>query len=237
MSASRPTCIPPACLSELSVRTFCIFPRELSSRQRTLSIVLEELSGAREGPMIISMPHTARLQQRYDHRLRNLVQRTRDVTVATDLGVPRSTARGWLGPTATVVIGLDVVDLTEPELRREILKLRRRVQKLTALLHRALALLRTSKFSLSGERLPEGRAKMRILRAVDRAREYLPLQAVLRFPRVSPNRFHAWCRRQRRRSASAGTSGRAAELLLSQGCLRITPSLDRDTWCSMHRRT
>ena len=87
------------------------------------------------------MPTMARLQQHYDHRLRSLVQRTGDVTVATDLGVPRSTARGWLGATRTVVIGLDVVDLTEPELRREILKLRRRVQKLTALLQLALALL------------------------------------------------------------------------------------------------
>jgi len=66
--------------------------------------------------MIISMPTTARLQQHYDHRLRNLVQRTGDVTVATNLGVPRSTAVGWLGTTARVVIGLDVVDLTEPEL-------------------------------------------------------------------------------------------------------------------------
>jgi hypothetical protein len=47
--------------------------------------------------MIISMPTIARSQQRYDHRLRNLVERTGDVTVATDLGVPRSTARGWLG--------------------------------------------------------------------------------------------------------------------------------------------
>jgi hypothetical protein len=46
-------------------------------------------------------------------------------------------------------------------------------------------------------RLPDGRAKMRILRAVDRARGYLPLRAVLRFLRVSPSRFHAWCRRQR----------------------------------------
>ena len=163
--------------------------------------------------MIISMPTTARLQQRYDHRLRNLVQRTGDVTVATDLGVPRSTARGWLGTTPTVVIGLDVVDLTEPELRREILKLRRRVQKLTALLHLVLALLRTSEFSLSGERLPEGRAKLRILRAVERAREYLPLRAVLRFLRVSPNRFHAWCRRQR-----------ACVLDDHSSCPRISPS-------------
>ena len=147
--------------------------------------------------MIVSMPTTARPQQRYDHRLRHLVQRTGDVTVATDLGVPRSTARGWLGAAPTVVVCLDVADLTEPELRQEVLKLRRRVQKLTALLRLALALLRTSGFRLTGERLPDGRAKTRILRAVDRAREYLPLRAVLRFLRVSPSRFHAWRRRQR----------------------------------------
>jgi hypothetical protein len=48
--------------------------------------------------MIRSMPTTARPQQRYDHRLRNLVQRTGDVTVATDLGVPSPARRrvpGW----------------------------------------------------------------------------------------------------------------------------------------------
>ena len=93
------------------------------------------------------------------------------------------------------VVCLDVADLTEPELRQEVLKLRRRVQKLAALLRLALALLRTSGFSLTGERLPDGRAKMRILRAVDRAHEYLPLRTVLRFLRVSPSRFHAWRRR------------------------------------------
>jgi len=67
--------------------------------------------------MIVAMPTMARRQQRYDHRLRNLVQRTGDVTVATDLGVPRSTARGWLGG-PTVVVCLDVADLTESELRQ-----------------------------------------------------------------------------------------------------------------------
>ena len=63
--------------------------------------------------MIVSMPTTARAQQRYDHRLRDLVQRTGDVTVATDLGVPRSTARGWLGAAPTVVVCLDVVPIGE----------------------------------------------------------------------------------------------------------------------------
>jgi hypothetical protein len=96
--------------------------------------------------MIVSMPTTARPQQRYDHRLRDLVHRTGDVTVATDLGVPRSTARGWRGAAPTVVVCLDVVGLTEPELRQEVLKLRRRVQKISALLRLAMALLRTSRF-------------------------------------------------------------------------------------------
>jgi len=93
-------------------------------------------------------------------------------------------------------VSLEVANLTEPELRQEILKLRRRVEKLAALLRLALALLHTSGFRLSGERLPDGHAKRRILRAVDRAREYIPLRAVLRFLRVSPSRFQAWRRRQ-----------------------------------------
>ena len=146
--------------------------------------------------MIRPVPTTARPQQRYDHRLRHLVQRTGDVTIATRLGVPRSTTRGWLGSAPTMVVCLDVADLGEPELRQELLKLRRRVQKLTALLRLALALLRASGFRLTGHRLPDGRAKRRILRAVDRAHEYLPLRAILRFLHLSPSRFHAWHRRQ-----------------------------------------
>jgi putative transposase len=146
--------------------------------------------------MIRSMPPMTRPQQRYDHRLRYLVRRTGDVTLATNLGVPRSTARGWLGAAPTSVISLDVADLTEPELRQEVLKLRRRVQKLTALLRFSLALLRTSGFRLAQERLPDGRDNTRILRAVDLARAHLPLQAVLRLLEVSPSRFHAWAGRK-----------------------------------------
>ena len=109
----------------------------------------------RERPKIILMPTTTRPQQRYDHRLRNLVQRSGDVTVATDLGVPRSTARGWLGAAPTVVVCLDVADLTESELRQEVLKLRRRVQKLTAVLRLALASRRAELLCLNAE-TPQG---------------------------------------------------------------------------------
>jgi putative transposase len=146
--------------------------------------------------MIISMLTTARPQRRYDHRLRSLVQRTGDVTIATNLGVPRSTARGWVGRAPKAVVSLDVTDLSASALQQEVLELRRRVKKLTALLRLALALLRSSGSTLTHERLPDGRAKMRILRAVDHAREFVPLRALLRFLRLSPSRFHTWRRPQ-----------------------------------------
>ena len=70
------------------------------------------------------------------------------------------------------------------------------MKKLTALLRLALALLRSSGFALTHERLPDERAKIRILHAVDRARAFVPLRALLRFLRLSPSRFHAWRRLQ-----------------------------------------
>src|SRR6516225_6293057 len=137
----------------------------------------------------------ARPQQRSDHRLRELVHRAGDPTIATVLGVPQSTARGWVRTVPTVVIGLDVPDLSEHELRQEVLKLHRRVEKFAALLRLALVLLSVSKFTLAGERLPDGHDKQRILRAIDQARACIPLRALLQFLRLSPSRFHAWRRR------------------------------------------
>ena len=71
------------------------------------------------------MPTTTRLQRRYDHRLRELVQTTGDVDLAIRHGVPRSTARGWLTKTTTEVVSLDVLELDIIRLQREVILLRR----------------------------------------------------------------------------------------------------------------
>jgi putative transposase len=146
--------------------------------------------------MIIRMTTSRRPQQRYDHRLRDLIHHTGDATIATDLGVPRSTARGWLRKAPTVAVTMDVTNVKTLELQQEVLELRRRVKKLKALLRLAVALLRSSGFTLTHERLPDGRDKTRILRAVERARDFVPLPPILRFLQVSPSRFHAWRRLQ-----------------------------------------
>jgi hypothetical protein len=68
--------------------------------------------------MIIRMTTRFRPQQRYDHRLRDLVRRTGDLTIAADLGVPRSTAWGWLRPAPTIVGSLEVADLDHGWLKK-----------------------------------------------------------------------------------------------------------------------
>ena len=88
-------------LVAMSLRTWSAAPRRVVGVER----------GARtadDRPMTT----TARPQQRYDYRLRELVHRTRDVTVATDVGVPRSTARDWLRVAPQAVVSLDVTTLS-----------------------------------------------------------------------------------------------------------------------------
>ncbi len=76
------------------------------------------------------------------------------------------------------MVCLDVADLSEPELRREVLKLRRRVQKLTALLRLALAVLRTSGFRLTESDLKTPKPRCGVLRAADWAHKHLLAAAV-----------------------------------------------------------
>jgi hypothetical protein len=125
------------------------------------------------------MSERGRQQRVYDHRLRSLVRETGDLGVATTMGVPSSTARGWLRAQAREVVSLDVVGKREEELTAEIVRLRRRVRILGVVVGLLLAVLRISGFKLEARRLPVGRTRSALLRRVERAREILPLSAIL----------------------------------------------------------
>ena len=117
--------------------------------------------------------------------------------MAIELGIPRSTAIGWLGDSPRQVVSLDLFSLDEQELQHQVLMLRRRIRKLHGLLRLLLTMLHLSEVSLANERVPEGKAKAALLRAVDRSREFLPLRNVLRVLGLSPARYHAWKRSQK----------------------------------------
>ena len=143
------------------------------------------------------MTTTFRRQQRYDHRLRELVRRTGELRLATDRGVPRSTARGWLGASSNAVVSLHGADRTEAELRQEILTLQRRVQS-----WRPCSGSRSSCDHAASVRSPASGSwtvptRRDSCAPSSRARTSIPLRGILRFLHLSPSRFYAWRRRQR----------------------------------------
>ena len=143
------------------------------------------------------MSSTNRIQRRYDHRLRALVRTTGDLGLAVRHGVPRSTARGWLTRTSTEVVTLDVLELDTVRLQHEVILLRRRIARLRSLLCLVVTVLKVSGFSLSRTRLPEGAAKLQVLRAIERSRSHFHLRAVLRHIGLSHARYHDWIRNDR----------------------------------------
>ncbi|QDT27542.1 hypothetical protein Enr10x_28600 [Gimesia panareensis] len=80
------------------------------------------------------MSNRKRRQRTYDHRLKELVRSTGNIDIALQRGVPRSTARGWLTKNMSDVITVDVLDMSLVELQREVVALRRRNDRLIALL-------------------------------------------------------------------------------------------------------
>ena len=94
------------------------------------------------------------------------------------------------------MISIDVVQLDAINLQNEVLQLRARLQKLNALLRVMIVVLKLSGYALNHERVPDGKQKRILLRAIERSRPTLPLRSVLRVIRLSQSRYHAWTRKE-----------------------------------------
>jgi len=138
------------------------------------------------------MTSTNRTQQRYDHRLRDLVRSSGNIKHATQLGVPRSTADGWLTSNQVEIVTVDIFDMDILSLQKEVLVLRNRIKWIVALFRLVVALMKVSGFSLDNSRLPDGSKKTRLLRAIELSLSVLPLRVALRILRLSPSRYHSW---------------------------------------------
>ena len=78
------------------------------------------------------MPTGTCTQRCYDH-LKELVRTTGNIDIVLESGVPRYTAYGWLNRSCAEVVSLDVHDAETTDLQRDVVQLRRRNARLTAL--------------------------------------------------------------------------------------------------------
>ncbi len=74
----------------------------------------------------------------------------------------------------------------------EILTLRARIQKLSAIIRLLLVFIQVLGIRLDETRLPEGAAKARLLRAIDRSKDSLSLKGALKVLGLSTSRYHRW---------------------------------------------
>lgn len=118
--------------------------------------------------------------------------------IATRLGVPRSTAAGWLRRKEGKVITAEPLLAREKELHAEVVRQRRRAHAFRAVVRLLVALLRALGVELNWKPLPDGEAKCGLHRAIDRALIGVRLRRVLRILGLSPSRYHAWRRSELR---------------------------------------
>ena len=136
---------------------------------------------------------TSRIQRRYDHRLQAIIKSSGSIEIALEHGIPRSTARGWLrGHVSPPVVSTDVIDQDTASLQLEVLALRRKIKRLTALLRLMFVVFKLSQFSFAKTRVQEAKDKQRLLAAIDRCRKHLPLRTVTRLIGLSRSRYHEW---------------------------------------------
>ena len=144
------------------------------------------------------MLNTATISSRtrcaYDHRLRDQVVRSGTRCLPKHVAIPRSTVCTWRRRGSRPVVTIEPLDQDRQQLVDTIAKLDRRARILAAVVRILLAMLRASGFTFAGDRLPEGSAKARILRAITSAKPFLPLAMILRIVHIEPGRYRRWNR-------------------------------------------
>ena len=120
------------------------------------------------------------------------IQRTPDLFPV--LNLPRSTASGWLRGEFKPALGTELASRTEAELHAENARLKRRSLVLVTVVRLLLVLVRISGCRLTGDRLPDGKAKTEVLKAITAAKKAVPLKSALRILGLSPSRYRAWRR-------------------------------------------
>ena len=130
----------------------------------------------------------------YDYRIQEAICESGDRDLFPELNIPRSTIRCWINRGLSDVVSCGLAADDHAELVAQIERLRHRTALLGAVVALLVAVLRASKIQLDYERIPNGDAKSILLRAIDRTRKVLPLRVALRITRLSPSRYHGWCR-------------------------------------------
>jgi len=116
--------------------------------------------------------------------------------VALELGVPRSTAYGWIRNEPPEVVTLDVLNLNEQQLQYELTKIKKKCKRLLAIIRLLVVMIRTVGIRIDYSRIPDTHRKTKILHVIESTKTILPLKSALKIIGISSSRYHLWDKKQ-----------------------------------------
>jgi hypothetical protein len=147
--------------------------------------------------MTLTVANVPSARRAYDHRLREHAVRCGAKTVARHVHISRSTISTWRRRGLRSVVSAEPVGHSLQQALDSSARREKRARVLAAVVRLLFALLRASGFSLDENRLPQGKAKAGLLRAITSAQAFLPLATILHLIGVEPGRCHAWRRAEK----------------------------------------
>ncbi len=129
----------------------------------------------------------------YDHRIREAIVASGDPNLFPELNIPSSTARTWLKEGCRAVVSFSSDELA---LRIQLAHLEKQLKILRVVVRLLLACKRISDRALDHQRLNDGAKKKTLLRALDKARSFLPLKSALHIVGLTRGRYHSWVNRE-----------------------------------------
>ena len=138
-----------------------------------------------------------RKQKTYDHRLKlKVCQGDQSPRTTDNTPIPRSTMSTWKSRVPKPVVTL----LTEQplaaegeldSLRTENQRLKKQLAAMRSIVMLLLTMLRLSRFSLDGERLPDEADNRRLIRRIPRSTRFFKLTSLLKRIGLTSSRYHA----------------------------------------------
>lgn len=135
-------------------------------------------------------------RRHYDHRIRQAIVATGNPHLFPSLKIPRSTARTWIRRGSRRVVSVSDHHGDVAGLHGEIADLRAKARFYFVVACVLLAVIRATGVRLDSGRIPDGRNKADLLRAIMLGSRHVPLSRLLRLVGLTAPRFHAWKRRE-----------------------------------------
>ncbi len=132
----------------------------------------------------------------YDHRIKELIAKSKNANLFPELDIPRSTAMQWIQNGPPEVVTLPKLELTNEQVLLENIELKNKVDSMKAENELVITTFRLFGLQIQYKRLPSAKDKESLLAAITKAQNFLSLKDCLKALDLTLARYYAWTKKK-----------------------------------------